>query len=611
MDFTMATLIPTLNNCLPRMTAGEKKVATILESHLEEDYYCWYDVPIGGKSLQPDFIVLHPYRGLLVLEVKDWKPSTLLSMNKDKATILDNGTGLPKEVNNPLVQARNYILSLINMLSKDPQLNLRLKDAKIKPLLSYGYGVVLSNITRADFEKGHLGEVIPEHLVICKDELSQKISAEKFQERLWAMFPYVPFQPLSVPQIDRIRWHIFPELRIGDQQDLFDSIESYEMPDILKIMDIQQEQLARSLGDGHRIIHGVAGSGKTMILGYRAEHLARVVNKPILVLCFNNPLSKMLSHKMIANNLDHKVHVRTFHQWCDQQLKAYNIPRSRNAKTSEMFAENVQKVIDHAETGIIPKGQYDAILIDEGHDFEDEWYKLIVQMVNPDNPRLLVLYDDAQSIYKKDQRKLVFSKVGIQARGRTIVLKLNYRNTKEILTVAKHFAEQLLVTREADDDSIPLLEPVGAGLNGAIPTLITLPNINSEVRNIVQTLYEHHNNGLDWHQMAVLCRNNKSIALMKDALEKNGIPIHGEDIEDAGVHVMTMHRSKGLEFSLVCIMQTGNKDVCYEAHDQEAQLLYVAMTRATQNLVMTCHDSSLFAPQLAKAIHDVNLSMNR
>ena len=37
-------------------------------------------------------------------------------------------------------------------------------------------------------------------------------------------------------------------------------------------MDLQQGKLARSLGDGHRVIHGVAGSGKNMILGYRAEY---------------------------------------------------------------------------------------------------------------------------------------------------------------------------------------------------------------------------------------------------------------------------------------------------------------------------------------------------
>lgn len=604
----MATLIPTLSTCLPRMMAGEKRVAMILESQLEDDYYCWYDVPIGGKSLHPDFIILHPYRGLLVLEVKDWKASTLLSINKDKATILDNDSGKAKEVINPINQARNYILSLINMLSKDSELNLRLQDAKTKPLLSYGYGVVLSNITRAEFNQGQLGNVIPEQCVICKDELSGAAALEMFQERLWGMFPYVPIQPLTLPQIDRVRWHIFPELRIGEQRDMFDPAETkVELPDILKIMDIQQEQLARSLGDGHRIIHGVAGSGKTMILGYRAEHLARFMQKPILVLCFNRPLADTLKNKMVLNKLNHKVHVRTFHQWCDQQLNAYNIPRSRNIDRNQMFAENVQKVIDHAETGIIPKGQYDAILIDEGHDFEDEWYKLIVQMVNPNNPCLLVLYDDAQSIYSKNKRKLVFSKVGIRAVGRTVILKLNYRNTKEILTVAKQFADQLLVERkENDEDSVPLLEPVGADLNGDVPVLIKLPSMYHEVRKIIETLCEHQHNGLDWQQMVVLCRNNKSISVIKEALQDNGIPIYGEEIDGIGVHVMTMHRSKGLEFPLVCIFEVGNRNVCYEDIDKEAQLLYVAMTRATRNLVMTCHSSSHFAPQLTDAISAVN-----
>ena len=42
----------------------------------------------------------------------------------------------------------------------------------------------------------------------------------------------------------------------------------FQVPDIVRVMDLQQEQLARSMGEGHRVIHGVAGSGKTMILGY-------------------------------------------------------------------------------------------------------------------------------------------------------------------------------------------------------------------------------------------------------------------------------------------------------------------------------------------------------
>ena len=55
----------------------------------------------------------------------------------------------------------------------------------------------------------------------------------------------------------------------------------------------------------HRVIHGVAGSGKTMILGYRAEYLAKICqstsSKPILILCFNEPLGVKLHSVMKAN----------------------------------------------------------------------------------------------------------------------------------------------------------------------------------------------------------------------------------------------------------------------------------------------------------------------
>ena len=73
-------------------------------------------------------------------------------------------------------------------------------------------------------------------------------------------------------------------------------------------------------------------------------------------------------------------------------------------------------------------------MIDEGHDFEQEWLKLVTQMVDPSTDSLLLLYDDAQSIYRKSRRlDFSLSRVGIKAAGRTSILRLNYRNTREIL----------------------------------------------------------------------------------------------------------------------------------------------------------------------------------
>src|SRR3954452_1799363 len=140
------------------------------------------------------------------------------------------------------------------------------------------------------------------------------------------MFPTLMRGVLSLPQIDRVRWILFPEVRVNTQIGLFPADEeaSDTLPDIMRVMDLQQEQLARSLGEGHRVIHGVAGSGKTMILGYRAEHLAKLPSaKPILVLCYNKPLAQKLEAQFAAKGLALQVHARNFHKWCRDQLVAY------------------------------------------------------------------------------------------------------------------------------------------------------------------------------------------------------------------------------------------------------------------------------------------------
>lgn len=167
--------------------------------------------------------------------------------------------------------------------------------------------MVLPNITRAQFEKAELGLAIEPHRVLCQDEMGESVDAEDMQSYLWGMFPYAMRGVMSLPQMDRVRWIMFPEVRVQVTGELFDDAdEAAELPSIMRVMDLQQEQLARSLGDGHRVIHGVAGSGKTMILGYRAEYLAQAStasSKPILILCFNEPLGVKLHSVMQAKGL--------------------------------------------------------------------------------------------------------------------------------------------------------------------------------------------------------------------------------------------------------------------------------------------------------------------
>ncbi len=70
------------------MTGGEKRVSERLEQKLEDDYLLWYDVPVGLRQRHPDFVVFHPRRGLLVLEVKDWKADTIRHADSTQFTLV-------------------------------------------------------------------------------------------------------------------------------------------------------------------------------------------------------------------------------------------------------------------------------------------------------------------------------------------------------------------------------------------------------------------------------------------------------------------------------------------------------------------------------------------
>ena len=67
---------------------------------------------------------------------------------------------------------------------------------------------------------------------------------------------------------------------------------------------------------------------------------------------------------------------------------------------NDRLAALVRYVEAETMLGHKPGGQYDAVLIDEAHDFEPEWLSLAVKMVNPNTKAFLIAYDDMQAIYK-------------------------------------------------------------------------------------------------------------------------------------------------------------------------------------------------------------------
>ena len=609
----MATLIPALGSCVSRMTNGERRLAERLEQKLEDDYLLWYDVPIGPKQTHPDFVILHPRRGLLILETKDWRLDTVQRATRQMWEIAPDGQA--KVVINPLAQARHCAIQVVNALERDPQLVQPSGAHQGKLAFPWGHGVVFTRITRKQFEAAGLGEAIEPHYVICSDEMTESIDAEAFQQRLWNMFPHAFGSVMSLPQIDRARWNMFPEVRVPDQGNLFDDTdEEAEMPSIMRVMDLQQEQLARSLGEGHRVIHGVAGSGKTMLLGYRAEHLAKasnatgtVASKPILILCYNEPLALQLASVMQAKGIGDRVQAVHFHKWCRAQLVAFgqDLP-AQNLPREFFFDDMVQRVITGVDRKQIPSGQYQAVLIDEGHDFAPEWLKLITQMVDPTTNSLLVLYDDAQSIYERSRSKqFSFKSVGVQAQGRTTILKINYRNTRQVLQTANLIASDLLTAEDKDDDGIPLLKPVSCGRDGEAPLIIRLPTLRDEAFKVAELLSAAHSEGHAWGDMAIICRHYKEMDQCADALRQRRLPHQvrkGSGTFNPGadtIKVLTMHACKGLEFPVVALVGVGTMPAANESEKDEARLFYVGATRATQRLIIGVGGEGRFAARFS------------
>jgi hypothetical protein len=604
----MATLIPAISTC--HFQAGERRVAERLEQKLDDDYLVWFDVPIGPKRLHPDFVVLHPRRGLLVLEVKAWKLDTIIRGDKQSIEIWSS-TGTPTTVPNPLEQARQHTHAVVDRLKTDPQLVWSAGSHAGNLAFPWSYGVILSDITRRQFDQHGLDQVLEPHRVVCTDEMTDAVDPEQFQIRLWSMFPHLMRGAITLPQIDRIRWHLFPEIRVGVQGSVFDE-ESGEaaIPDLIKVMDLQQEQLARSLGDGHRVIHGVAGSGKTMILTYRAELLAQTTTpaKPVLVLCFNKLLAAQLDATMRAKGIADRVHARNLHKWCRDQLVTYHasLPPHGARDYSDQL---IERAIRAVEQGEIPAAQYHAVLIDEGHDFRPEWLKLVTQMVDPKTDSLLLLYDDAQNIYGREREKrFSFKSVGVQAQGRTTVLRINYRNTRQILLTASSVAADLLRPQSSDDDGVPLLAPVSCGRDGLEPIVIRLPSPKHEAPTIADHLGRAHDDGHAWKDMAILCRHHDDMHRCAAALRHVRIPHRLQDQfapdEDA-IKVMTMHASKGLEFPVVALAGVSGMPAEDCAEPDEARLFYVAATRATDVVIIPVAGDSGMGARLRSNDHRV------
>jgi hypothetical protein len=658
-----------------RCSTAERRLLRQLRRSLDDDYLIWFATPIGPEQCRPDFIILSPRWGLLLLEVRDWTRQQIRRARRDQV-VLASASGQERTELNPLHRLRRAMMGLVELMQQDPSLVRGSGAFRGKLLFPYGWGLALPHQPRPDpTDPMHRGESFPDRFVLWQNDLDDQVPAHAFAQRLWGMSTVHYPGTLTLQQRDRIRWHLHPEVRVhsllgdldtelGEEDDdettdfsppvdldldfdlspspirthvlprrsgqtvaaALDGLgittpRTSSLPELMQVLDLRQEQVARTLAEGHWILHGSAGSGKTMILLFRARQLQATARpeRPVLVLCHNRVLANRIEALLLEHGADNRIQVRTFHGWCEDLVLRFNLDVSVDRRAVDYLDALVRTTERALESGFIPVDRYTAILVDEGHEFEATWLKMISSQMPPDQGHLLVLYDDAQSPFQRQRRRFSFASVGIQAEGHVRTLRVDYRNTHEIQSVAARLAHQLLVSPDTGlptapgTEPMPLLPPASCGRRGTLPMLLDARDAETEAMLIADRVWRATTDGVPAGDIAILVRAKFLMPPIEKALIARGLQV--QSMGDRGfqhfdwaapaVRLLTMQAARGLEFPSVIVAGLQSMPRRSEPLDEEIRLLYIAMTRATQELLLATHDDSPMVQRVRDAIEVV------
>jgi hypothetical protein len=170
-------------------------------------------------------------------------------------------------------------------------------------------------------------------------------------------------------------------------------------------------------------IEGVAGSGKTLLAMQQAQRFAKRKMETLLV-CYNKALAEWL-RETLSDHEKKFIHVIHFHGLCSFICQKSGVPfqTNFNGSTATFFKEEAPELLLQAVDEIGP--QYDAIVVDEGQDFESSWWIPLESLGRrSENTPLFLFYDPAQNLFVKES--------GLPELGKPYQLTKNCRNTRRI-----------------------------------------------------------------------------------------------------------------------------------------------------------------------------------
>lgn len=618
----MAETFPETLVGLPNITDGEIRTFDLLKNVLSnEEYIVWFEPKIEsriGKTLYPDIVIWSKVTGLIVLEIKDWGINNIVECNPNIVKLRKGAEVVC--LKNPESQARDYVNNAMNSLSKIRDFVFTEGRMKGKLKFPIGYGVVFPNITRKQIEAKGIDNVIKCE-ILTDDEISQVEKGGNdiiLVSKLRRIGNHFQFDDLSNKELDKLRAVLFPRVIIP-QEDVIpeaeivgDGIEKKEEKEVdydsVKVLDRYQEKIALSLGSGHRIVKGTAGSGKTLLLAYRAVTLKKFMpNWKVLILCYNITLRNYIRDLLVKIGEEDKVdtkgievfhfHDFVYHKIGLPQLKGHveksTLDKLFDPKTDWEEYQNLLGSVLMKNIDFIPKEQYDAILVDECQDLTTDYLKFIVHLLNAKTDHLLIAIDPAQNLYGG---KITWKSVGIKAKGRVSMLTTSYRNTKNILELAQKFNNQKF-EELIEGDSPQSLFPEKTERIGPNPKLLEFDNGDSLLNYITKEIHELMNkHNYKFSDFGIIYPIKPFATLLENLklkMQSENITFKYIDkredrlnfkINDNSCKIINIFNVKGYEFKVVFLLNVEKYVTIPNQEGLKRNTIFVGLTRAMNDL---------------------------
>lgn len=391
----MAIFVPSVKPEDFNNSYGEMKVYEALRT-LNDQYTVFYSlswVGINNRRTvgEADFVIAHPQKGILVIEVKsgeiEYKNRNWIQTNMK--------SGQSKRID-PYVQARKSQFELLDRLTDGIQ------DFPL-PMMCYGVWFPSIEIN----PKASLPPESPKAITLDRLSLDNVEKAINEAYEFWAKkYRQVSLNTSQFQKVITVlcpHFHVIPKLKtkIEEMEEAYIQLTRQQA----SLLDFLEEQ-------GTAVIHGLAGTGKTVLGVEKAKRLA-AQNEQVLFLCYNSFLRDILKKN---NNIPNV----TFH---NAHSLAFEIMGQSDApieKVLEEFEEYLEEVFDDESW------EYSNIIVDEGQDLDDRLLNRLYELIKQKKGCFYVFYDRNQYIMKNHMPKW------IENAECRLVLHKNCRNTAEI-----------------------------------------------------------------------------------------------------------------------------------------------------------------------------------